>query len=148
MPAANPRGTYVLVADALRNKIKDGSVSGALPSEAQMMRDHGVSRTTIRRALAVLQAEGLIESAPGVGWSVSRGGDRRPLVERMTSLIPDRQLAVGDAFPSESELCQTFEVSRTAVRRALAQMEGNGLLDTVHGKGRTVRALPGPAVPS
>ncbi|MFF5424742.1 MULTISPECIES: GntR family transcriptional regulator [unclassified Streptomyces] len=60
----------------------------------------------------------------------------------MTDLIREEALTVGDAYPSESKLCARFGVSRTAVRRALAQMEGNGLLDTVHGKGRTVRALP------
>lgn len=110
------------------------------------MGTYGVSRNTIRRALKVLEAEGVLESAPGIGWRVARGGDRRTLTERMTDVIAEDSLTVGATYPSEAKLCDRFGVSRTAVRRALAQMEGIGLLATVHGKGRTVRALPTPEV--
>ncbi|MFI0925125.1 GntR family transcriptional regulator [Streptomyces sp. NPDC021012] len=141
MSEASPRGTYLLIADALRRDIKEGPEGRALPSEAALMRAHDVSRNTIRRALKVLEAEQLISSVPGTGWRLS-AKPIRPLVDRMTDLIREDALTVGDAYPSESKLCARFEVSRTAVRRALAQMEGTGLLATVHGKGRTVRALP------
>jgi DNA-binding FadR family transcriptional regulator len=60
----------------------------------------------------------------------------------MIDLIAEDSLSVGDAYPSEAKLCERFGSSRTAVRRVLAQMEGNGVLATVHGKGRTVLALP------
>ncbi|MFD3805028.1 GntR family transcriptional regulator [Streptomyces sp. NPDC058619] len=142
MTGASPRGTYLFISEALRSGIVGGEIDGALSSEAALMVLHGVSRNTIRRALKVLEAEGLIESVPGVGWQVARAGDRRSLVERMTALVSEDSLGVGDNYPSEAKLCERFGVSRTAVRRALAQMEGSGLLDTVHGKGRTVRALP------
>ncbi|MET8969186.1 GntR family transcriptional regulator [Streptomyces hydrogenans] len=141
MPEASPRGTYLLIADALRKDIEEVSDGEALPSEAALMRAHDVSRNTIRRALKALEAEKLISSVPGVGWRRS-AKPVRPLVDRMTDLIREDALTVGDAYPSESKLCARFEVSRTAIRRALAQMEGNGLLATVHGKGRTVCSLP------
>ncbi|MEV1023531.1 winged helix-turn-helix domain-containing protein [Streptomyces sp. NPDC050264] len=144
MPEPSPRGTYLVIAEALREEVDHGAIVGALPSEADLMRSHNVARNTIRRALKVLEAEGILESAPGVGWRVARGHDRRTLVERMTDAILEDSLNVGDSYPSEAKLCDRFDVSRTAVRRALAQMEGTGLLDTVHGKGRTVRALPTP----
>ncbi|RAJ90421.1 regulatory GntR family protein [Streptomyces sp. PsTaAH-137] len=60
----------------------------------------------------------------------------------MTDVIAEDSLSIGDTYPSEAKLCERFGASRTAIRRILAQMEGNGLLTTVHGKGRTVRALP------
>ncbi|MFI7357473.1 GntR family transcriptional regulator [Streptomyces avidinii] len=142
MSEASPRGTYLGISEALRRGIEEGEIVDALPSEADLVSLHGVSRNTIRRALKVLEAEGVLQSAPGKGWSVARGGDRRSLVERMTDVIAEDSLAIGDVYPSEAKLCERFEVSRTAVRRAIAQMEGTGLLDTVHGKGRTVRALP------
>ncbi|MFF9237222.1 winged helix-turn-helix domain-containing protein [Streptomyces sp. NPDC014801] len=144
MPQASPRGTYLVIAEALRTEIENGRGINTLPSEADMMRSHGVGRNTIRRALKVLEAEGIVESAPGIGWRPARSGDRRSLAERMTDVIAEDSLAVGDAYPSEAKLCERFGASRTAVRRVLAQMEGNGLLTTVHGKGRTVRALPAP----
>ncbi|GAA3144680.1 GntR family transcriptional regulator [Streptomyces rectiviolaceus] len=142
MPEASPRGTYMVISEALRKGIEEGEIVDDLPSEADLVRTHGVARNTIRRALKTLEAEGVLESAPGVGWRVSRGGDRRPLVDRMIAVIDEDSLVIGDTYPSEAKLCERFGVSRTAVRRGLAQMEGTGLLATVHGKGRTVRALP------
>ncbi|MFG3166472.1 GntR family transcriptional regulator [Streptomyces sp. NPDC048200] len=142
MSEASPRGTYLVVAETLRSEIQARQGDGKLPSEADLMTSHGVARNTIRRALKLLEADGVIESAPGIGWRVARGGDRRSLAERMTALIEGDSLAIGDAYPSETRLCERFSASRTAVRRVLAQMEGSGLLATVHGKGRTVRALP------
>ncbi|MFJ9807128.1 GntR family transcriptional regulator [Streptomyces sp. NPDC101158] len=141
MPEASPRGTYLLIADALRKDVAERPEGGPLPSEAALMSVHKVSRNTIRRALKALEAEKLIASVPGAGWRVS-GTAIRPLVDRMTDVITEDSLAVGDAYPSESRLVERFGASRTAVRRALAQMEGTGLLATIHGKGRTVRALP------
>ncbi|MGV9426436.1 GntR family transcriptional regulator [Streptomyces sp. NPDC003656] len=146
MPQASPRGTYLQVSDSLRQQIESGDIVDALPSEAALVRTHGVSRNTVRRALKMLEADDVVQSAPGVGWRVVRGGDRRSLAERMTALITEQSLSVDDPYPSEAQLCERFAVSRTAVRRVLAQMEGNGLLATVHGKGRTVRALPTPTV--
>ncbi|MDN5384161.1 winged helix-turn-helix domain-containing protein [Streptomyces sp. LB8] len=146
MPGASPRGTYLVISEKLRQRIKADASGEALPSEADLMREYGVSRNTVRRALKVLEADGLVRSLPGAGWRIVRGGDRRSLAERMSDLITEESLSVGDPYPSEAQLCERFGASRTAVRRVLAQMEGNGVLDTVHGKGRTVRALPTRAV--
>jgi DNA-binding GntR family transcriptional regulator len=108
------------------------------------MRSLSVSRNTVRRALKLLESEQIVESVPGVGWRIPSSNDRRSLAERMAALIIESSLGLGDTYPSESKLCERFGASRTAVRRALAHLEGIGLLHTVHGKGRTVRALPGP----
>ncbi|REK85936.1 GntR family transcriptional regulator [Streptomyces inhibens] len=55
------------IAEALRRAIADGRhpVGSALPSEAQLADAHGVSRGTVRQALAALLAEGLIGSRQG-----------------------------------------------------------------------------------
>ncbi|MEU5446039.1 winged helix-turn-helix domain-containing protein [Streptomyces griseofuscus] len=142
MPEASPRGTYLLIADALRKEIEEGQhKDSTLPSEAELMQAYDVSRNTIRRALRTLESEKLITSVPGVGWRASRV-PVLPLVERLIAVITEDSLEVGDKYPSEANLCERFGMSRTAVRHALAQMEGTGLLATVHGKGRTVHALP------
>ncbi|MFS8198803.1 GntR family transcriptional regulator [Streptomyces sp. CWNU-52B] len=146
MSEASPRGTYLVISEALRKRIDKNQAEDGVASEAELMREYGVSRNTIRRALKVLEAEGVLEPAPGIGWRVVRGGDRRSLEDRMVDLIAEDSLSVGDMYPSEAKLCERFGVSRTAVRRVLAQMEGNGLLATVHGKGRTVRTLPTPSL--
>ncbi|WP_103545980.1 GntR family transcriptional regulator [Streptomyces sp. SM1] len=142
MPQASPRGTYLQVSESLRQKIRKGSIAEALPSEAELMRVYGVGRSTVGRALAVLKTEGLIESHQGAGWYVTGTGDRRPLVERVTELLRADGVKVGDPFPSENELCERFGVSRTAVRSAIAQMEGQGLVGMGASRRREVRALP------
>ncbi|WP_028809010.1 GntR family transcriptional regulator [Streptomyces sp. 351MFTsu5.1] len=142
MPQASPRGTYLQVSDSLRRKIEASEITQALPSQAELMSAYNVSRSTIERALAVLKAEGVIESVQGAGWYVAGSGDRRPLVEKVTDLLRADGVNVGDRFPTEKELCDRFGASRTAVRSALAQMEGQGLIGKGAARGRQVRALP------
>ncbi|WUH96529.1 GntR family transcriptional regulator [Spirillospora sp. NBC_00431] len=56
------------VADVLRRQVLYGDFrSGALPAEAELVREFGTSRNTVREALDLLRAEGLIERCPGVG---------------------------------------------------------------------------------
>ncbi|MBB4784324.1 DNA-binding GntR family transcriptional regulator [Streptomyces rapamycinicus] len=106
------------------------------------MSEYSLSRSTIERALAALKADGVIESVQGAGWYVAGSGDRRPLVEKVTDLLRADGVKVGDRFPTEKELCDRFGASRTAVRSAIAQMEGQGLIGKGAARGREVRALP------
>ncbi|MFI0187843.1 GntR family transcriptional regulator [Streptomyces sp. NPDC017082] len=101
-----------------------------------------MSRSAIERALATLKAHGVIESVQNAGWFVAGAGDRRPLVERVTDLLRGGDVKVGDRFPIQEELCQRFGASRTAVRSAIAQMEGQGLVGRGAGRGREVLTLP------
>ncbi|MHC0432028.1 GntR family transcriptional regulator [Streptomyces sp. O3] len=142
MPQASPRGTYMQISESLRQKIAKGKISEALPSEAELMAAYGVGRSTVGRALKALKAEGVIESVQGAGWFVAGTGDRRPLVDKVTDLLRGEGVEVGDAFPSENELCKRFNVSRTAVRSAIAQMEGQGLIEMGPNRRRRVRTLP------
>ncbi|MFC9002688.1 GntR family transcriptional regulator [Streptomyces microflavus] len=110
------------------------------------MRDHGVSRGVILRVFAVLHREGVAEPVPGGRWRVVRPGhdiDRRPLAERLADVITDDDLAVGEAFPSTTELSARFGVARPTVSKALDKLASAGLLtEGRQGKQRTVRALP------
>ncbi|MGX1490335.1 DNA-binding GntR family transcriptional regulator [Streptomyces tendae] len=130
------------VSESLRQKISAGEITEALPSQAALMSAYDVSRSTIERALGALKADGVIESVQGAGWYVAGSGDRRPLVERVTDLLRADGVKVGDRFPTEKELCERFGASRTAVRSAIAQMEGQGLIGKGAAQGREVRALP------
>lgn len=53
----------------LREEIASGRISAGqkLPSEAQLISEHGVSRTVVREALGRLAAEGLIHTVRGSG---------------------------------------------------------------------------------
>ncbi|MEU6001876.1 GntR family transcriptional regulator [Streptomyces sp. NPDC047197] len=142
MPQASPRGTYLQISESLRQQIEKGKIRDALPSEAELMHTFGVGRSTIGRALKTLKTDGVIESVQGAGWFVTGTGDRRPLVEKVTDLLRREGVEVGAPFPSEKELCDEFGVSRTAVRSALALLEGRGLIEMGPNRRRQVRALP------
>ncbi|MFJ2009850.1 GntR family transcriptional regulator [Streptomyces globisporus] len=143
---ASPRGTFLKIADVVRAQIEADKGMSELPSAAELMRDHGVSRGVALRVFAALQKEGLAEPVPGGRWRVVRHGDnvdRRPLPERLASVITEEQLKVGETFPSTTELSTRFGVSRPTVTKALDKLESAGLLSEARqGKRRTIRALP------
>jgi GntR family transcriptional regulator len=70
--------------------------------------------------------------------------DARPLYvrasEQLRRLIADGELGDGDRLPPESELAVMLGVSRSTVREGLRELELDGLVERVHGRGTTVRA--------
>jgi DNA-binding GntR family transcriptional regulator len=61
----------VVVAEAIRQAIVDGGLApGARLKEEELARELGLSRTPVREALLVLQAEGLVDAAPNRGATV------------------------------------------------------------------------------
>lgn len=64
--------TATQLADALRARILDGEVApGASLREEELALRHGVSRHTVRTALAALASEGIVEAAPYRGARVA-----------------------------------------------------------------------------
>lgn len=65
---------YDQVADRLRSQIVDGQLAAGqrLGTEAELTAEFGVSRVTLRRAIAVLREEGLVVARQGVGTFVQR----------------------------------------------------------------------------
>lgn len=70
-------GKAQLAYDHLRRSIADGSwQSGArLPTERDLARSLGLARNTVRRALDMLEAEGVIARGVGRGTFLVNGGD-------------------------------------------------------------------------
>ncbi|MFE8013463.1 GntR family transcriptional regulator [Streptomyces antibioticus] len=143
---ANPRGTFLKIADSLKRQIEDDPDMAELPSLTEVMRDHKVSRGVALRAFGVLRGEGVAEPVPGGRWHVVRAGagvDRRPLDQRIADIITAEGLEAGAAFPSASALAERFGVSRPTVGKALEKLETAGVLaGGGQGKVRTVRAVP------
>ncbi len=78
--AGGDRFVYAGIAGAIRKKIEDGEypLGSRLPSERELAEEFYVNRMTIRRALAVLESEGMIKRRQGSGTyasSVPRKGD-------------------------------------------------------------------------
>lgn len=72
------RAVYRQLADVLRESITSGQVrpGGLLPSSKMLEQTHGLSRETVRRALAVLRSEGLVVTEAGYGTRVAEPVDR------------------------------------------------------------------------
>ncbi|MFE6091755.1 GntR family transcriptional regulator [Streptomyces massasporeus] len=142
---ANPRGTFLKIAACVKRQIEDDPNMTELPSLAEVMRDHKVSRGVALRAFGVLRQEGVAEPVPGERWRVVRAGaqvDRRPLDQRMVEIIVTDGLQAGEAFPSASVLAERFGVSRPTVTKALEKLEAAGVLASGgQGKVRTVRTV-------
>ncbi|HXD39447.1 MAG TPA: FadR/GntR family transcriptional regulator [Ramlibacter sp.] len=60
------------------------------------------------------------------------------LVEGIGAQIQGQSLKPGDKLPTESEIMQTYGVSRTVVREALSRLQAAGLVETRHGIGTFV----------
>jgi GntR family transcriptional repressor for pyruvate dehydrogenase complex len=67
MTVRRVRKAYEQVADQLRELIVSGKLAPGerLPIESALAREFGVSRATIREALRVLAAQGLVRTAKG-----------------------------------------------------------------------------------
>ncbi len=71
LPPPRPRNASAVAIDVIRQAITDGRLEpGQRLKEHDLAREFGISRTPVREALLVLQAEGLIETSPNRGASV------------------------------------------------------------------------------
>jgi DNA-binding GntR family transcriptional regulator len=146
--AATSWGTYARIADTLRARLAELSPGSPLPSETALAGEFGVVRNTVRRAMARLADEGLVETVPGRGRVVRSVGQRtahatyRRIAADMEHAIKSGALAPGAPLPSEAALTAKYGVSRGTARQALSLVESLGLVRTVHGKGRFVQTSP------
>lgn len=58
---------FRLIAQSLRDEITAGRISDQLPSENQLAEQHHTTRATVRKAIALLRAEGIVVSEQGKG---------------------------------------------------------------------------------
>lgn len=143
------RDLFDTLAHPLREQIQTGELAAGvlLPSESELARGAGTKRYSIRKALLLLQKEGLIEPVAGRGWAVvdqDTGGSGvlpryRQIADELRDAIAADQFTPGSALPSETDLVAAHGVSRATVRRALAALESDGLISTHPGRGRYVR---------
>ena len=75
-----------------------------------------------------------------------RAPERQRLYEQLAARLLDyveiTGLKVGDRLPSERDLAQALQVSRTSVRQATIALEVRGTLEVRHGDGIYLRSLP------
>src|SRR6266508_298598 len=83
MDPASDRPLFRQLADELRSEIRSGKRTGGskLPTESEFQAAYGVSRTTVRSALRLLETEGLVVTRKGFGSYVRE----RPPIRRVAS---------------------------------------------------------------
>jgi DNA-binding FadR family transcriptional regulator len=102
-PIADPRKLRQQIANAIAVSIRDGRyvLGRRLPSERDLAEDYKVSRPTIREAMIILEARGLVEARHGAGVYVAdapRPEVSAPELEVSAfDLIETRRLIEGDA---------------------------------------------------
>ena len=69
----SPVALYLQLAGVLREEIESGRLAphDALPSESYLQQEHGVSRATVRKAVALLRDEGFVYTLPQRGTFVA-----------------------------------------------------------------------------
>jgi GntR family transcriptional regulator len=79
------RQVYLVLRDRIASGRPDGQ--GTLPAEQALAAEYGVSRVTVRRALAELEQEGLISRRRGAGTVVLGKGGAKPIVADFSDVL-------------------------------------------------------------
>jgi DNA-binding GntR family transcriptional regulator len=69
---ALPEPSYLQLAARLRERIQSGKITARLPSLTDLTRNTGLAVGTVRRAIDVLEQEGLVRVVPQSGTYVMR----------------------------------------------------------------------------
>ncbi len=103
------RAVFRQLADLLRDQIHDGTLAPGdpLPSELRLAQEYGLSRTTVRQAIAILRAEGLInvERPRGTFVRPAEQAERIPLRRgdivgaRMPTDVERRSMQLPEGVP-------------------------------------------------
>lgn len=136
---------YKFLANQLRDQIVSGSKTGTrkLPTEAKLCKQYHVSRQTVRQALAILTAEGLIETRQGSGSFITglSPDPARNTIGLMIStdqehiypaLIDDIRSALSAAgfslkiFLTENSVCKERQILEELIRSPLRGLIAEG----------------------
>lgn len=90
------RAAYLQIADEFKDKIRSGELApgGKLPSEAELMTLHAVSRTVARQAISRLREDGYAVSHQGKGSFAALPGEavagkHSPEFEQITEFLAE-----------------------------------------------------------
>jgi len=103
------RAVFRQLADLLRDRITSGDLApgASLPSELRLAQEYGLSRTTVRQAMAQLRSEGLVIVEPPRGTFVRTTEPTETVTllkgdtasARMPTPTERRELNIGEGVP-------------------------------------------------
>ncbi|MEP7300885.1 MAG: GntR family transcriptional regulator [Caldimonas sp.] len=131
-----PLPKYHRIYLVLREQLEDGRFAARVPAEMDLVKEFGVARVTVRRALGQLVADGLIERSPGRG-TVALAQDTTPATReppsrqraKLTGLL-ENIVSMGlctavkvvqiEVIPASEQVARQLDVARnTLVQRAV-----------------------------
>jgi DNA-binding GntR family transcriptional regulator len=107
-PLAYSLPLYIQIAESLIDRIESGELAPGeqLPAERELSEQLGVNRMTLRRALRVLESQGLVVRRHGVGTYIAKPKIDRSMdvVYRFTRGMQKRGLTAGASLISMEEI--------------------------------------------
>jgi len=144
-----PLPKYHQIYLVLRERLEDGRFAARVPAEMDLVKEFGVARVTVRRALGQLVADGLIERSPGRGTvtlakdttHAMRGSPPRQRVH-LTGLLENIvnmglrtavKVVQFEVLPASEQVARQLEVARnTLVQKAVrVRSTGDGPLSHI-----------------
>jgi len=122
----NTQPKYHRLQDVLREQVKHMSAGERLASEAELCRQHHVSRTTVRKALDELAQEGLIYSVQGKGTFITANKFSTGYVQYTRGFGAD--MAERGIQVSRQMLARTIEPANEEVARELQLPPGTAVV--------------------
>jgi GntR family transcriptional regulator len=109
---------YLRIATELRRLVTSGEIAPGrlLPSESELAEEHGASRVTIRKALAQLKHDGIVDSRQGFGWYVV-GAPLRQSLRDLTTI--ERQIRASGREHSRELMRFAFTATPPALTEVL-----------------------------
>ena len=137
----SPGLRYVSIADDLQKQIESGAViSGErLPSQHDMAKQYGVSLTTLRSAVDLLEQRGLVRSAHGLGTFAQspEASDAAPhvllvdddpqVVDLLTAILEGEDLTVSSAGTAAEGIAKLETATFQAIFLDLIMPGGTGI---------------------
>jgi GntR family transcriptional regulator, transcriptional repressor for pyruvate dehydrogenase complex len=144
LPQLRPRHVAELVADELRRRILDGELDDGslLPKQEDLIAEFGVSRPSVREALRILEAEGLVSVRRGkLGGAVVHRPVAANAAYTLGLVLRAQNVAVGDVSaalrhiePVCASLCASRDDRATEVVPPLRAVHeaARACIDSVH----------------
>ena len=132
-PLGPPRKRTTEVVERLAAEIASGRIprGGQLPTEQELTAAFGVSRTVVREAVAVLRAEGLVETRQGSGVFVTTDVQRRPFridpeeLGSLDAVLDVMELRTGIEIEAAGIAADRIDAAgRSRIAQALAAIDG------------------------
>ena len=137
----SPGLRYVTIADDLQRQIESGDVQSGerLPSQHEMARQYGVSLTTLRSAVDLLEQRGLVRSAHGLGTFVraAEPGDDIPqvllvdddpqVVDLLTTILEGEDISVTSASSAAEGIAKLESFDFQVIFLDLIMPGGSGI---------------------